>query len=111
VAAVFLILQDITGVMLAKLMGAHPAYGLFGGSISLAGGHGTAIAWGNEAAKAGMPQAGEIGLAFATFGLIAGGVIGGPIGEWLIRRNNLRDPEQHTYSVDKDNDAMLFPGA
>ena len=107
VAAVFLILQDVTGVMLAKLMGAHPAYGLFGGSISLAGGHGTAIAWGNEAAKAGMPQAGEIGLAFATFGLIAGGVIGGPIGEWLIRRNNLRDPEQLKSSVDKDNDAML----
>ena len=107
VAAVFLILQDVTGVMLAKLMGVHPAYGLFGGSISLAGGHGTAIAWGNEAAKAGMPQAGEIGLAFATFGLIAGGVIGGPIGEWLIRRNNLRDPEQLKSSVDKDNDAML----
>ena len=40
VAAVFLICQDLTGVLLVKLMGYHPAYGLFGGSISFAGGYG-----------------------------------------------------------------------
>lgn len=107
VAAVFLVIQDITGVLLAKLMGAHPAYGLFGGSISLAGGHGTAIAWGNEAEQAGMLQAREIGLAFATFGLIAGGIIGGPIGEWLIQRNHLDKPTQGTSSVDDGADEIL----
>ena len=49
VAGVFLVIQDIIGVGTAVLMGYHPGYGLMGGSISLAGGHGTAIAWGAEA--------------------------------------------------------------
>ncbi|MGI9571457.1 MAG: sodium/glutamate symporter, partial [Desulfobulbia bacterium] len=56
-AAVFLFIQDATGVLLTKAFGEHPAYGLFAGSISLAGGHGTAIAWGKEAAAAGLDQA------------------------------------------------------
>ena len=88
-AAVFLIIQNGTGVLLALGLGTHPGYGLFAGSISFAGGHGTAIAWGTEAEAAGLPQAGLIGIAFATFGLVAGGIIGGPIGERLIKKHNL----------------------
>jgi len=107
IATVFLVFQDLTGVLLAKLMGAHPAYGLFGGSISLAGGHGTAIAWGAEAEKAGLLKAGEIGIAFATFGLIAGGLIGGPIGEWLIQKNNLQKPQSTESTTDKDSAKIL----
>ena len=90
-AAVMLILQDTTGVILAMAFGAHPGYGLFGGSVSLAGGHGTAIAWGVVAEEAGLQSAKEIGIAFATFGLIAGGLIGGPIAERLIRKHGLQD--------------------
>jgi len=90
VAAVFLVIQNVTGVLLIKSMGYHPAYGLFGGSVSFAGGYGTAIAWGGAAEEAGLKMAKEIGIAFATFGLIAGGIIGGPIGEWLIKRQKLR---------------------
>ena len=75
-AAVFLVVQDLTGVLLVKALGANPAYGLFGGSISFAGGHGTAIAWGQVAEEAGLTSAVEIGIACATFGLIAGGLIG-----------------------------------
>lgn len=88
-ALVFLILQDVAGVLLVKLFGGHPALGLFAGSMSLAGGHGTAIAWGQEAAAAGLPEAKVLGIAFATFGLVVGGVIGGPIAEFLIKKNNL----------------------
>jgi ESS family glutamate:Na+ symporter len=88
-AAVFLVVQDVTGVLLAKAFGAHPAYGLFAGSVSLAGGHGTAIAWGQEADAAGLPGAGLAGIAFATFGLIAGGLVGGPVAERLIKKHNL----------------------
>ena len=111
IATIFLVLQDLTGVLLAKLMGAHPAYGLFAGSISLAGGHGTAIAWGAEAEKAGLLKAGEIGIAFATFGLIAGGLIGGPIGEWLIQRNHLNKPQniQSTTNEDSTTDTRSLP--
>ncbi len=92
VAAVLLVLQNLAGVGLAWLVGAQPAYGLLGGSISFAGGHGTAIAWGNEAVKAGLEGAREFGIACATFGLIAGGIIGGPIGGWLIERFQLSTP-------------------
>ncbi|GMR05805.1 MAG: sodium/glutamate symporter [Gammaproteobacteria bacterium] len=90
IAAVLLVLQNVTGVGLAMLFGAHPGYGLLGGSISFAGGHGTAIAWGQLAAEAGLKGAEEFGVAAATFGLIAGGVIGGPIGGWLIRKHKLQ---------------------
>ncbi len=90
-AVVLLVFQDITGVLLAMAFGAHPGYGLFGGSISLAGGYGTAIAWGDVAEGSGLHAAKDIGIAFATFGLIAGGIIGGPIAEKLIRRHGLQD--------------------
>ncbi|MEM6915986.1 MAG: sodium/glutamate symporter, partial [Verrucomicrobiota bacterium] len=90
-AAVFLIIQNATGVLLNLAMGVHPAYGVFAGSASFAGGHGTAIAWGNEAEGAGLEGAALIGIAFATFGLVAGGIIGGPIGERLIRKNGLSE--------------------
>jgi ESS family glutamate:Na+ symporter len=89
VAAVFLILQDITGIATALMLGAHPGYGLMAGSISFAGGHGTAIAWGAEAEAAGLTGASMIGIAFATFGLIGGGVLGGPIARFLIGRNRI----------------------
>ena len=88
-AGVCLVVQDFTGVLLASSFGAHPGYGLFAGSVSLAGGHGTAIAWGQEAEAAGLPNADLAGIAFATFGLVAGGIIGGPVSEWLIKRNGL----------------------
>jgi len=93
IAVFFLFLQDLTGVLIAKAFGAHPAYGLFGGSISFAGGHGTAIAWGQEAEKAGLVGAEALGLTFATFGLIVGGLIGGPIASRLIKKNNLKPNE------------------
>lgn len=89
VAAVMLVLQDVAGVGLALLLGGHPGYGLFAGSISFAGGHGTAIAWGGEAAAAGLEGAAEFGIACATVGLVVGGIIGGPIAGWLIEKNSL----------------------
>ncbi|MDH3672002.1 MAG: sodium/glutamate symporter [Gammaproteobacteria bacterium] len=90
VSAVFLVLQDVVGVLSALLLGAHPGYGLLAGSVSLAGGHGTAIAWGEVAQEAGLEGAQEIGIAFATLGLIAGGLIGGPIAGRLINKHKLR---------------------
>ncbi len=89
VAALLLVLQNSAGVGIALLSGAHPGYGLLAGSISFAGGHGTAIAWGQLAADAGLKGAEEFGVACATFGLIAGGLIGGPVGGWLIKKYRL----------------------
>ena len=106
IATVFLVLQDITGVLLVKLIGANPAYGLFGGSISFAGGYGTAIAWGDVVEQAGLVKAKEIGIAFATFGLIAGGLIGGPISEYLIKKHKLK-PDNNIQNAENQQSKNL----
>ncbi len=108
-AAVLLFLQDLTGVLMAMAFGAHPAYGLFGGSISLAGGHGTAIAWGTIADEAGLKATKDIGLAFATFGLVAGGVFGGPIAEFLIKRHNLKPAPPEGTGAESDGEPSPTP--
>jgi ESS family glutamate:Na+ symporter len=92
VAAVFLLLQNTISVGLAKLFGVPPAYGLMAGSVSLAGGHGTAAAWGAQGEAAGFSRASEVGLVFATFGLVFGGLLGGPIAKYLIRKHGLEGP-------------------
>jgi ESS family glutamate:Na+ symporter len=99
VAAIFLALQDALGIGIAMGLGTHPAYGLLAGSISFAGGHGTAIAWGAAAENAGLARASEIGLAFATFGLVAGGLVGGPIARRLLK---IRGIEGSTEDVSTD---------
>ena len=109
VAAVFLVFQNTTGVLLATVFGAHPGYGLMGGSISFAGGHGTSIAWGAEAQAAGLEGAAAVGIAFATFGLIAGGLLGGPVGRWLINSNNLA-PEPTGEVADADGGSAANDG-
>ena len=89
-AVAFLILQDVGGVLIALAFGEHPGYGLMAGSISFAGGHGTSITWGQLAEEYGLEGATDLGLACATLGLIAGGMIGGPIARNLITRHGLR---------------------
>ncbi len=91
IAVTNLALQTGLGVALATLMGANVAMGILGGSVGLSGGHGTAIAWAPVLAeKFGVPNAIEIGTAAATFGLVAGGILGGPLGRYLIRRHHLK---------------------
>ena len=68
--------------------------GLLGGSVSLVGGHGTAIAWAPRIAEEyGVSNAMEIGIACATFGLILASLMGGPIAKFLINRHQLK-PEK-----------------
>ena len=87
VVVAFLLAQNLLGVGLAHLLGLDPRVGLLAGSISLSGGHGTAAAWGAVfGGPAGVPSATEIGVASATFGLVLGGVTGGPVAGWLMKR-------------------------
>lgn len=87
----YLFIQNFTGIGVAYLTGLGLYEGLIGGSVSLSGGHGTAIAWAptfiNEY---GVSNAMEIGIACATFGLVLGGVAGGPIANNLIKKYNLK---------------------
>jgi glutamate:Na+ symporter, ESS family len=84
------IFQNVIGVGLAKLLGVSPLLGLVCGSVAMSGGHGTAIGFAAELEKAGLPAAGVVGVAAATFGLVCGGLIGGPIGGGLIRKFGLK---------------------
>jgi ESS family glutamate:Na+ symporter len=84
------IFQNVIGVGLAKLLGVSPLLGLVCGSVSMTGGHGTALGFAAELEKAGLPAAGVVGVAAATFGLVCGGLLGGPIGGGLIRKFGLR---------------------
>jgi glutamate:Na+ symporter, ESS family len=94
-AVVFLVFQNLTGTLLSILTGQSPLYGLIGGSISLAGGHGTAITWGRMFEEHfGLDNASALGMTFATAGLITGGLIGGPVGAYLIRRHRLSSDQQ-----------------
>ncbi len=86
----FLLAQNAGGVFVATAFDADPRYGLLAGSISFAGGHGTAITWGTLMGKDGaLPGAIDLGLACATFGLILGGLVGGPIARRLIAKHHL----------------------
>lgn len=92
IAAVgYLFIQNFTGIFVASATGLDPSVGLIGGSISLSGGHGTTIAWAPIfQEKYNVQNAMEIGIACATFGLVLGGLIGGPIAKYLIKKNNLK---------------------
>ena len=88
----YIVLQDAIGVMAAHAIGQPSAVGLLVGSASLIGGHGTTIAWAPEiAASHGVPNALEIGVAAATFGLVIAGLLGGPIARNLLRRHQIPD--------------------
>ncbi|MEN5240462.1 MULTISPECIES: sodium/glutamate symporter [Pseudomonas] len=80
-----LVVQNALGIGLAKALGLDPLMGLLSGSISLSGGHGTSAAWGATfSEKFGLASATELGMASATFGLVLGGLIGGPVARLLI---------------------------
>jgi len=85
--AAMLIVQNLIGVSMASLLGLDPLVGLLAGSITLSGGHGTGAAWGQKLQDDyGVAGAPEIALAAATFGLVAGGLVGGPVARRLVDR-------------------------
>lgn len=85
-----LILQNVIGGALATAFGLHPVNGLIAGSITLVGGHGTGAAWGAKFVEQyRIAGAVELAIACATYGLVAGGLFGGPFARWLIRRHQV----------------------
>ena len=78
-------LQNLMPMGITRLMGVDPLIGMAAGSISMTGGHGTAGGFAGVLEGMGLHGAGTIGMAAATFGLIAGSMIGGPLAERIIR--------------------------
>lgn len=87
--AVIIVFQNLIPVGIAAAMGHDPLLGMAAGSIPMSGGHGTAGGFSGLLEQMGLNGASSITMAAATFGLVAGSLIGGPLAETLIRRNNL----------------------
>ncbi|MGH0037907.1 MAG: sodium/glutamate symporter [Myxococcota bacterium] len=86
----YLIVQNGVGVVTAMGLDLHPLVGLLGSSITLSGGHGTGAAYAQQFAEVeNLAGAMELAMACATFGLIIGGLLGGPVAGRLIRRHRL----------------------
>ena len=89
---ILLVAQNLTGLAMAWVTGAHPFYGLLVGSISFVGGPGTAAAWAQEGQAMGLANAPEIAIGAATLAVVVGALVSGPVTGWLVRRRNLSGP-------------------
>ena len=108
----YLALQDGVGYLAAAAMGEPSGVGVLVGSASLAGGHGTAIAWAPAISEQqGVTNALEIGVAAATIGLVIASLLGGPIAKILLSRYNLKSESDEDLLVgierDKQGEATI----
>ena len=97
-------LQNLMPICITRLMGVDPLIGMASGSISMTGGHGTAAGFASVLEGMGLSGAGTIGMAAATFGLIAGSMIGGPLAERIIRKKLTHEQMQ---APDEDIDPAM----
>ncbi|MEL5865547.1 sodium/glutamate symporter [Clostridium cochlearium] len=97
VASLLCVFQNAIGVALAKVLNQSPFLGMLCGSVTMTGGHGTGGAFGPYFEKNyGVVGATATAMAAATFGLVMGSLIGGPIGKRLIEAKNLK-PNTEVY--------------
>ena len=89
-SGVMTFMQTVIGVALAKITDIHPLFGVLAGSVSMSGGHGSAGAFGKTVEELGVTGGLTAALSAATFGLIAGGLLGAPLALSLIRKYNLK---------------------
>jgi len=95
ISAVLIVAQNAIGIGAALAMDLHPVIGLFGGSITLVGGHGTGAAYAGRLGETmNLQGVMELAMAAATAGLVLGAVLGGPITEYLIKRHRLSGPRE-----------------
>ncbi|MGE7918474.1 sodium/glutamate symporter [Viridibacillus sp. NPDC093762] len=98
------LMQNVIGVSLASLFGIDPLIGMMAGAVSMEGGHGSAAAFGQTLEDLGISSAMTIGAAAATCGLVAGGLVGGPIVKYLITKHDLKPAEEEEVASHEDDD-------
>ncbi|WP_370597108.1 sodium/glutamate symporter [Rodentibacter rarus] len=109
VAATLIFSQNVIGIIATQILGIDPAYGLLAGSVTLTGGHGTGAAWAETFIKEfNLPAATEIAMACATFGLVLGGIIGGPVARFLLNRQKQGENPEND-EVDDVQEAFEHP--
>jgi ESS family glutamate:Na+ symporter len=106
----FLVVQNGIGVLAALGMDLHPMVGLLSASITLSGGHGTGAAYAERfAGDQNIAGTMELAMACATFGLVIGGLIGGPVAARLIRRRGLEATGHDVAPEELDTDVAHEP--
>jgi ESS family glutamate:Na+ symporter len=104
----YILLQNFVGITMAKALDLHPIFGLVAGTITLVGGHGTGAAYAGRFAEVNNLQiVMELSMTMATIGLIIGGIIAGPVAQYVIERYKLRS--NATKSKDADVGAAAPP--
>ncbi len=93
-ATVFAVLQNVVGILVALGFGLHPLFGVLAGSVTLTGGPATGLAFAPLFEEAGVIGASSIAVAIAIGGIVAGGLVGGPVGTVLIERGRLETPRR-----------------
>ncbi|MFL4476259.1 sodium/glutamate symporter [Paeniglutamicibacter sp. MACA_103] len=88
------IMQNLIGIGMANVVGVSPMLGVMAGAVSLEGGHGAAAAFGPTAEAMGVEGATAVAIASATFGLVAGSLMGGMTASFLVARHNVEIPEK-----------------
>ena len=103
----FIVVQNVVGVGLAGALGLDPIIGLVTGSITLTGGHGTAGAWGKVLEEQHhIVGATDLGMASATFGLVLGGLIGGPVARKLVNKMGMKPSAKAAQAHDTADSAI-----
>ena len=100
IAGLVSILENTIGILGAKLTGLPPAYGLLSSAISMIGGHGAALSYGQTFQHMGYAQGPLVGAAAATFGLIFSVLVGGPTAARLIRKHQLKPQKGQVENTD-----------
>ncbi len=103
----YILVQNAVGITMAKLLDLHPIFGLVAGSITLVGGHGTGAAYAARFAEVNNLQSVmELTMTVATAGLVVGGMLGGPVAEWLVRKYGLRSDAGDAVVEEKEEAAQ-----
>lgn len=108
--APFLVLQNAVGLGMAWLFDMHPLMGLLAGSITLVGGHGTGAAYAASFADSNNIQdVMALAMMAATIGLVMGGIVGGPVAEWLLKRHKITSPASAAAAAVGDDGSAAMP--
>lgn len=107
-SSILVVFQNLLGVILGNALGVGSLVGIATASIPMTGGHGTSAAFAPVLESVGLEAATTISLAAATFGLVAGSLIGGPTGHYLIEKYHLNSSEAGKIDLDKIDDQAII---
>lgn len=106
--AAWIVVQNTIGISIAKALGVEPILGIMAGSVSMIGGLGTAGAFGPHFEQLlGIPGTATAAVAAATFGMVAGTVLGAPVGERIIKMHNVKTPYDSPETMDDEGIDMM----